>query len=341
MTTPASKAYISGCEALSLTREERAFFGAERPWGLILFKRNCDSPSQIADLIADFRACVGRADAPVLIDQEGGRVQRLQPPHWPAYPAAADIGALYGRDQQAGLRAAFCVNRLIAHDLDALGITVDCVPVLDVPVADADKVIGNRAYGRDPQTVIALAGEAIKGIRTGGLLPVIKHMPGHGRATVDSHISLPVVTTSLDDLRATDFKPFGAFADEALAMTAHVVYAAIDPARPATLSPDVVKAVIRDEIGFDGVLMCDDLSMQALDGDLARRAAGALTAGCDLVLHCNGQLDEMKTVAEVIPELTGEAAARCDRALASRGKPEPLDPDAMRSEVRDLLAVVA
>ncbi len=324
-----AKAFITGVSGPALTADEAAFLGDARPFGLILFARNCRSREQIADLCAAFREAVGRPDAPVLVDQEGGRVQRLEPPGWRAYPAAATFGALERAQPGRGREAARIAGRLIAHDLGEVGITVNCVPVLDVPQPGSDPVIGDRAYGKTPEAVIGLARAAVEGLAAGGVLWVAKHVPGHGRAGVDSHHALPRVDAPLAALEAVDFPPFRAFRDAPFAMTAHVVYRAIDPARPATVSPAVVGDVIRGTIGYDGALMTDDLSMKALGGPMAERAAAAIAAGCDLALHCNGDLAEMRAVAGAVPPLSGAAAARCEAALAARTPADAIDPAAL------------
>jgi beta-N-acetylhexosaminidase len=308
------RAVILGCSGTVLTAAERAFFAESDPVGFILFQRNCGDPEQLRALVAALRDSVGRADAPVLIDQEGGRVARLRPPHWREYPAAARIGAL-GDDAAA---AAATVSRLIAEDLAALGITVDCLPVLDLPVPGADAIIGDRAYASAPERVALLGRAACDGLMAGGVLPIVKHVPGHGRATVDSHLACPVVTTPRNMLETKDFAPFHALRDMPWAMTAHVVYAAVDDSRPATLSPRVIGEIIREHIGFDGVLLSDDLSMQALGGSLGDRAAGAIAAGCDVVLHCNGRLAEMRAVAAATSRLDGAAVGRLFRGEALR-----------------------
>ncbi len=302
----APRAVIFGCAGPVLEAEERVFFRAADPLGFILFQRNCVDPAQLHRLIDDLRASVGRADAPVLIDQEGGRVARLRPPHWRRYPSAAQIAALGAEAPDA----ARIVGRLIAADLAPLGITVDCLPVLDLPAPDADAVIGDRAYGTEPARVAALGRAACEGLLAGGVLPVIKHIPGHGRSTVDSHLACPSVAASRGDLAARDFAPFRELNDMPWAMTAHIVYAAFDEERPATLSPIVVGEVIRRMIGFDGVLISDDLSMQALGGGLGERAAGAIAAGCDVALHCNGRLDEMHAIAGAVDALDAAALRR-------------------------------
>lgn len=334
-----SKAVIFGCSGLAVSADERAFFADERPWGFILFARNIESRSQIADLTAGLRDAAGRPDAPVLIDQEGGRVQRLRPPLAPDYPSAAGLGALYMFDREAGLRAAWLQSRLIAFDLMPLGINVDCLPVLDVPVEGAHEVIGARAYSRDPAVVAQMGAAAAEGLKAGGMLPVVKHIPGHGRANSDTHHELPVVTTSRAELSASDFVPFRALAGEAMGMSAHVIYSAIDPDRPGTQSPAVIADIIRRDIGFDGLLMTDDLSMNALSGDFATRARAIFAAGCDVCLHCNGDMAEMKAVASATPVLNGKALARGRRAAEAFRAPDASDEQALRDEFAGLMAV--
>src|SRR5262245_46481777 len=279
-----SRAFITGVSGLELTAAERDFIRAERPWGFILFKRNVDNPAQVARLVAALRAAVGEADAPVLIDQEGGRVQRLGPPHWPAYPPGAVFGSLYDRDPALGLKAARLSNRLIAADLAELGITVDCLPLADVPVAGADAVIGDRAYGTEPAKVAAIARAVTDGLEAGSVLPVLKHIPGHGRATADTHFRLPVVETAANELDRTDFAAFRALNRLPMALTAHVLFSALVRAQPATTSATIIADGIRDRIGFQGLLMSDDVSMNALDGTIAERSAASIAAGCDMVL---------------------------------------------------------
>jgi beta-N-acetylhexosaminidase len=315
------RAFITGVSATVLTSQEWLFLREAEPWGLILFKRNIETPEQVRGLVADFRAAVGRADAPVLVDQEGGRVQRLGPPHWPSYPAGAQYGRIWERDQASALEAARMGARLIAHDLITLGIDVDCLPLADVPAADADPVIGDRAYGESADKVAAIAGAIADGLMEGGVLPVLKHLPGHGRATADSHDRLPTVTADRASLEAVDFAAFRPLAGLAMGMTAHVVFSAYDPVAPATTSVTMVQDVIRDSIGFEGLLMSDDISMGALSGSLAERSAAALAAGCDLILHCNGRIEEMRAVAEAVPALAGAAARRAAAALAARRQP--------------------
>ncbi len=309
---------ILGCVGAELTAEEEAFFRREKPWGFILFARNVADTPQVLRLVSDLRESVGRPDAPVFVDQEGGRVQRLRPPLAPDYPSAGALGAIHAADPAAGLRAAWLMSRLHAFDLARHGIDADCLPVLDVPVDGADDVIGKRAYAGDPAVVAAMGRAAADGLLAGGVLPVMKHMPGHGRARCDSHKALPVVEASLDVLRAVDFAPFAALADLPMAMTAHIVYQEIDPDNPATTSARVIGDIIRGEIGFDGLLMSDDVSMKALSGDFSQKARAILAAGCDVVLHCNGVMDEMAAVAAATPALAGRALERARRALDLR-----------------------
>ena len=333
------RAFITGLAGTSLRDEERRFLADARPWGLILFKRNVADGAALRGLIAEFRAAVGR-NAPVLIDQEGGRVQRLAPPHWFAYPPAALYGALFDRDREAGLTAARLGARLIAADLADVGVDVDCMPLADVPVAGADAIIGDRAFGTRPDKVAALAGAFARGLAEGAVLPVLKHIPGHGRANADSHHKLPVVTADRATLDKTDFAAFRPLVSLPLAMTAHVVFTAFDPAAPATTSAVIVREVIRGSIGYQGLLMSDDISMGALSGSLAERAGAALAAGCDIVLHCNGDLAEMRAVAAAAPVLSGEAARRAVAALAARGRAEAIDLAASRTEFVSLMAGV-
>ncbi|MEQ9042486.1 MAG: beta-N-acetylhexosaminidase [Alphaproteobacteria bacterium] len=313
-----ARALILGCAGASLKDEERRFFREADPLGFILFDRNCEAPDQLRALIADLRATVGRADAPVLIDQEGGRVCRLHPPHWRKLPPPRRFGELAERNPEAALEATWLNARLLAGELHALGITLDCTPVLDLPVAGADPVIGDRAFGGDAERTASLGRAVCEGLLAGGVLPVLKHIPGHGRARADSHLALPVVETPADELEATDFRPFRLLSGMPLAMTAHIVYTALDPAQPATLSKPVIEGVIRKQIGFDGLLMTDDVSMAALEGALGARARAALAAGCDVVLHCNGKLAEMTALAEAVGRLEKAAFDRLSRAEACR-----------------------
>jgi beta-N-acetylhexosaminidase len=332
-----SRAFITGVSGLSLTAEERAFMRAERPWGFIIFKRNIDSPAQVSVLLNELRNSVGDPDAPVLIDQEGGRVQRFGPPHWAVYPAGAVFGILHDMDRASGLRAAHLSARLIAADLIDLGVTVDCLPLADLPVAGADAVIGNRAYGTEPGKVAAIARAVTDGLEQGGVLPVLKHIPGHGRATADTHFRLPVVDAPRQELERTDFAAFRPLADLPMAMTAHVVFSALDAVQPATTSATIIEQVIRGSIGFRGLLMSDDVSMNALAGSIAERTQAIISAGCDMVLHCNGDLNEMRAVARETPELSGKTLDRARRALASRKPPQPFDRGAARAELDELI----
>jgi beta-N-acetylhexosaminidase len=323
------RAFITGLAGPTVSAKERAFLRATSPWGLILFKRNVSTPQQVTDLTSSFRDILGWP-APVLVDQEGGRVQRLGPPHWPAYPAGARYGELYERAPEMGRNAARLAGHLIAADLRPLGIDVDCLPLADVPVAGADAIIGDRAYGSEPGKVAAIAAAIAAGLQAGGVLPVLKHLPGHGRANTDSHHRLPVVDTDRATLERTDFAAFRPLAGLPLGMTAHVVFSSIDPVAPATTSVTMVREVIRGFIGFQGLLMSDDISMGALSGTPAERSRAALAAGCDVVLHCNGVLAEMEAVAAAVPELAGAALARAETALAARSAPEQFDTAAAR-----------
>jgi beta-N-acetylhexosaminidase len=321
-----TSACILGCSGPVLTDEERAFFRDVRPWGFILFKRNVETPQQVRALTDALRAVADRSDTPILIDQEGGRVARLQPPHWRRYPPGRAYGTLAGNDPLVRREVARLGARLIAHDLRELGINVDCVPVLDVPSPGAHDIIGDRAYGDSVSDVAFLGRAAAEGLIAGGVLPVIKHMPGHGRAGADSHQALPVVDARYEDLDARDFEPFRVLSDMPMGMTAHVVYTAIDARRPATTSRKAIRQVIRGAIGFDGLLMTDDLSMKALSGDFEQRARATLAAGCDMVLHCNGVMAEMKAVTRGTRPLMGKARRRADAALARIARsPEPFD----------------
>jgi beta-N-acetylhexosaminidase len=330
-------AFITGVSGTELGSAERAFIADARPWGFILFKRNVETPEQVASLVGQLRDAAGRPDAPVLIDQEGGRVQRLGPPNWPVYPAGAVFGTLYDIDSALGLQAARLSARLIAADLFDLGVSVDCLPLADLPVAGADAVICDRAYGTEPGKVAAIARAVTDGLEQGGILPVLKHIPGHGRATADTHFRLPVVDTSRKELEKTDFAAFQPLADLPMAMTAHVVFSALDPAQPATTSATMVDQVIRGVIGFQGLLMSDDVSMNALAGSIAERTRAIFAAGCDIVLHCNGKLDEMRDVARETPALSGKALERAGTALASRKAPKPFDRAAARVELDALI----
>jgi len=333
-----ARAVIFGCAGPELLPEEAAFFRDSGPWGFILFARNIKSPEQVAELVDSLRNCVGRPSAPVLIDQEGGRVARLTSPHWRTAPPAEKFGQLYARQNPVLARQACKLNgRLLAHELAALGITVDCVPVLDVPAPGGHQIIGDRAFASDPAIVAELGRAICEGLMAGGVLPVIKHIPGHGRAGADSHLDLPQVNASLDELRRTDFAPFRALRDMPLAMTAHVAYTAIDGAVPASHSAKIIRDIIRGEIGFDGVLMCDDLGMKALKGDFAERAARAIAAGCDVLLHCSGVMTEMREVLRETPMLSSQAMVRCAAALAHLQIPDKFDAVAAKAQLDGLL----
>ena len=330
---------IYGCAGLTLSDAERDFFRETRPWGFILFGRNIEDPDQVRALTAALRATLDDGPVPILIDQEGGRVARLKPPHWQERSPAARFGALYAENAEAALEATYLNARLIAHDLASLGINVDCLPVLDVPVPGSHDIIGDRAFAADPRTVIELGRAQIEGLMEGGVLPVMKHIPGHGRAGTDSHLALPRVTEDAETLSASDFVTFRSLDQCPIAMTAHVVYDSIDPQRPATTSPKVIRDVIRGEIGFDGLLMSDDLSMKALDGPMAARAKAALFAGCDIVLHCNGDKDEMIEVAKEAKELDGISLKRAEQALAHLSTPDAFDPIAAETRLAELLDI--
>lgn len=330
------RAAIYGCAGLKLTEDEKRFFREAEPWGFIVFGRNIETPTQLRALTDEFREIAGD-NVPVLIDQEGGRVARLRPPHWRAYPPARRYGEVYALSREQGLEAARLASRLIAAELVSAGVNVDCLPVLDVPVPGAHDVIGNRAYAEAPEPVLALGRAAAEGLLESGVLPVIKHVPGHGRAGVDSHLSLPVVDTDAKVLSATDFAPFKALADMPLAMTAHVVYTALDATAPATTSRKVIGDIIRGVIGFDGLLISDDLSMQALNGAIAERTRASLRAGCDIALHCNGKMQEMEAVASEAPMLAADALRRSQAALSRLAAPEEFDEKAALARFGELL----
>ncbi|MBI3678291.1 MAG: beta-N-acetylhexosaminidase [Proteobacteria bacterium] len=333
---------IYGCAGTELSPDERSFFKDTQPWGFIVFARNILTKPQLTRLVQSLRETVNDPKAPVLVDQEGGRVARLRPPQWKSRPAARLFGELHERDAEAAREAVYLNARLIAHDLRDVGINVDCTPVLDVPVEGASDVIGDRAYAKDPALIIELGRHVIEGMLEGGVLPVMKHIPGHGRATADSHMALPRVSTSAEELSATDFVTFRSLNHCPLAMTAHVVYEAIDAQRPATTSPKVIRDVIRGEIGFDGVLLCDDLSMNALSGALSVRTKAALFAGCDIVLHCNGKLEEMREVAGEVKPLEGVPRKRVEAAMAHLAQEtDGFDAAAADAHLAELLGVLA
>lgn len=309
---------ITGLAGTIVRDDERSFLKAARPAGIILFARNCESHAQIRSLVAEAQDAVGAHDLLVLIDQEGGRVQRLRPPLGRALPPGAAYATLYAADPDAAIAAARSAAWLVGRDLLALGINTNCAPVADVPVPGSHDIIGDRAYGHEPGQVAALARGVAEGLLAAGVLPVVKHIPGHGRATADSHLALPVVEASRADLSATDFAAFRALNDLPAAMTAHVVFTAVDGSQPASTSAVVTRDVIRGDIGFDGLLMSDDLSMHALSGSLRSRAEAVIAAGSDLALHCNGRLEEMEQVAAGAQALSGAALMRFRRAWAAR-----------------------
>lgn len=327
-------AYVFGCAGLRLSQAETAFFRQANPVGFILFSRNIENPDQLRALTSALRDCVGR-DAPVLIDQEGGRVARLKPPHWRAW--MAPLAQMEAAGPELAARSMRLRYRLIAAELHDLGIDVNCAPVADIAEGTTHPFLRDRCYGSDLPTVIGAARAVAQGLLEGGVLPVVKHVPGHGRAAIDSHHDVPVVGTDAETLRQSDFAAFRALADLPIAMTAHVVYAAIDGAVAATCSPAMV-ALIRDEIGFDGLLLSDDLSMRALSGPIPHRAERSIAAGCDVALHCNGDLAEMEAVASVLGPLTVAATRRAAAALARRQKPQPVDLDASEAELRAILS---
>jgi beta-N-acetylhexosaminidase len=321
------KALILGCSGPVFTADEAALFLDAKPWGLILFRRNIVDPQQVKDLCSRFREIVGRADAPVLIDQEGGRVQRMGPPHWRKYPAARRYYEATQGDIRRASELARMGSRLIAHDLGACGISVDCMPVLDCPVEGADNAIGDRAYATNPEYIAHIGRAAAEGMIEGGVLPIIKHMPGHGRAMVDSHFALPVVKVTRETLESTDFVSFRALRDFPIAMTGHIVFDAIDPVHPATTSKVVIQDIIRGHIGFDGLLLSDDISMKALTGDYQDRTKALFAAGCDIALHCNGMMEEATSVAAAAMELEGVSLKRAEHSLDYLRRPlKPFDP---------------
>ena len=332
-----ARAFIVGCLATELSSDEKAFYRDADPWGLILFKRNVADVAQLSRLTADFRAAVVRADAPVFIDQEGGRVQRMAPPNWRAYPAAAKFEG--SSDGAGGARAAWLTARLIAEDLRAVGITANCAPVLDVADEATHAVIGSRAFSKSPATVAKLARAYLQGLNAGGVAGVVKHIPGHGRTRVDSHLELPVVDASREDLEAHDFAPFAALKDAPMAMSAHIVFTAIDNTGPATTSAKIVKDIMRGAIGYDGLIISDDLSMKALSGTFAEKTRALFAAGLDIALHCNGDRSESEGVAANSPVLSGKSLERAERGMAAtRGKPDPIEAAELEKELASYLA---
>ncbi len=339
-----AKSCILSVSGPALLPDEARLLSQEHPWGIILMGRSCVSRGQVRALIQDIWSALGR-EALIFIDQEGGRVARLKAPEWPRFPAARAYGELFDHDPEQGAAACWLGHRLMAHELASLGIRADYAPVLDLPVAGANDVIGDRAFGMTPEKVISLGRAALYGLKAGGVAGALKHMPGHGRAEADTHISLPIVTASLTEL-SRDFLPFRTLAGEApMALTAHIAYQALDPGQPATLSPVVVRDVIRGEIGFEGLLMTDDLGMEALGGTLGSRAGRAIEAGCDIVLHCSGfvkdparVLEEMYEVASAVPRLTGLAATRARAAEAFAPDIDAFDAEAGAARFADCFA---
>ena len=328
---------IFGCTGLTLSADEQAFFRDSNPLGFILFARNCDTPDQVRALVESLRHCVGRSDVPVLIDQEGGRVARLTPPHWRAAPAPARFASIAQQSPERAVQAAKLNAHMIATELLALGITVDCTPVLDMPQPGADQIIGDRALGLEPEIVTLLGRAVCDGMMAGGVLPIIKHIPGHGRAPADSHKSLPVVETDVETLRKTDFVPFHALKDMPWAMTAHVLFTSLDSKSPATSSKTIINDVIRGEIGYQGVLLSDDLSMKALSGDMIERTMASLEAGCDIALHCNGDRSEMEAIMNACGVVTPETAQRLHRAESYRTRALPLDLTEAEAQLKQLM----
>lgn len=329
-------AAILGCAGPELSEAERSFFRAADPLGFIVFARNLVEPDQVRRLTADLRASIGRPDAPILVDQEGGRVARLKAPHWRHPPAAHKFGLIATADRARAASAVRINHELMATELRALGINVDCAPLIDVRVEGAHDIIGDRAYGTDPYLVADLGRAAAEGLMAGGVMPIIKHTPGHGRSMVDSHFDLPRVDTDVDTLAETDFVPFRALHDVPWAMTAHIVYTAIDPEQPATLSRTVIAEIIRGEIGFSGLLLSDDLSMKALKGGLDELAQGSLEAGCDVVLHCNGDMAEMEKVVKGAKPLSSVGLARYEQGQRRLNA----DPDFDQADLQDELSAL-
>lgn len=328
---------IYGCAGTGLSADERSFFSDLKPLGFILFARNCDTPSQIRGLTDALRQASGQDTALILIDQEGGRVARLKPPHFRVAPPAQIFGQLANADLPCAKQAANLNARLIAFELMSVGINVDCLPVLDVPAPLGHDIIGDRAYADDPDVVATLGRATAEGLLAGGVLPVMKHIPGHGRAQADSHLSLPTVDTPEAEMTDTDFRPFRELSDLPLAMTAHVIYSELDPAAPATTSSKVIDKIIRRHMGFDGLLMSDDVSMEALSGPIGARARAALDAGCDVVLHCNGKMDEMTAIAENLKPFAQDGLRRLQSAIDQFRAPGDFDFDAGQARLDEML----
>jgi beta-N-acetylhexosaminidase len=334
----APAAVVYGCAGMELSAEERDFYRDANPLGFILFARNIDTPDQVRRLTAELRASVDRPEAIIMIDQEGGRVQRLRPPHWPDYPAMRKFGMKAASDPNGAAECVRLAYRLIAGDLSVLGIDVDCAPVLDLPAPDGHEIIGDRAFSDDPVIIARLGQACCDGLMSGGVMPVIKHIPGHGRATADSHMELPRVEAARDVLEKTDFAPFRALRHAPAAMTAHIVYDALDPENPGSSSLAVVAEIIRDHIGFDGLLFSDDVCMKALQGPLADRVTSVLDAGCDVALHCDGNFDDMVAIAETCPRMRPDSVDRLNAARPSATDSQSIDRDAAERRVSAFLA---
>ncbi len=334
------QAAIYGLAGPVMSEDERAFFREANPAGYIIFRRNCTDRQQLLALTEDLRGLAGRADVAILIDQEGGRVARMREPVWPAFPAAEAFDRLYRTAPSSAIEAVRSNARALGLMLREAGINVDCLPLLDVRQPGATDIIGDRALGDQPMQVAALGRAVLSGLASAGICGVVKHMPGHGRALVDSHVELPVVTAGEAELEV-DLEPFERLSDAAMGMTAHVIYTAWDSERPASLSPTIIAEIIRGRIGFDGWLMSDDLGMQALKGDSGERAAGVVTAGCDVALHCSGKMQEMVAVAGAVPAMTPESCERLARAMDSIAADDDGPPFAECVAKRDELLVLA
>ena len=329
------KPVIFGCLGKSLTDWEKKFFSEIQPYGFIVFARNFDNPEQVRRLTDEMKNCVDAENIPILIDQEGGRVARLKPPHWRDAPPASVFAELAKKDIELAKKAVYLNTRLIAKELYDLGITVNCTPLLDIPTENSNDIIGDRAFGNDADTVSTLALSMCEGLLDGGVLPIVKHIPGHGRAMADSHKELPIVDASLDSLRETDFVPFKRLKNMPIAMTAHILYTTIDDV-VSTFSPKVIE-LIRNEIGFDGLLMSDDLSMQALDGDFSERTVRTLEAGCDIVLHCNADVAEMKAIAGAVGDVRADTVNRIIIANRFLQTPKPMDYKLAEAELSKII----
>ena len=328
-------AVIVGCESLDFNNKEVEFFTKYNPFGLILFERNCRDQKQIISLTERFRGLVNRQDAPVLIDQEGGRVARLRPPNWKSMPPAIIFGKLFGKNIKAAEAAIKLNYRLIAEDLRLCGININCAPVIDLPIPGADGIIGDRALGGDVAQVVLLGSASCDGLTSGGVLPIIKHIPGHGRALSDSHKSLPIVSASLKELQKTDFKIFKNLSHQPIAMTAHIIFTAIDDVYPATVSKIIIKDIVRGYMNFSGLLISDDISdnMAALKGGVAERAKAALSAGCDVVLHCNGNTEDLSDLISGAREMSDISLDRWSRAIKTLNPVTPIDTELLAHEL--------